>query len=286
MYERHFGLTTRPFSKTPDPAFFFDGAGHGEALARLELAVADRELCLFTGEIGAGKTTVSRALVDRLDDAHRVVLVVNPRLSAAQLIEFIAVRVGVERLPKGRVQRIDALTARLFALHEAGVTTVLLIDEAHLLPSKGVFEELRLLLNLQLDDAALIALLLIGQPELRARLGQRANAAFAERIGLAYHLRALEREETGAYVAHRLARAGREERLFTDDALDVVHASSGGIPRRIHTLCQGALLEAYGRGADVVDVTVVEDVVRDLSLHLGPAFFGARASVGARSGAT
>lgn len=285
MYERHFGLTARPFSKTPDPAFFFDGAGHGEALARLELAVADRELCLFTGEIGAGKTTVSRALVDRLDDSHRVVLVVNPRLSAAQLIEFIAVRVGVERLPQSRVKRFDALTARLFALHEAGLTTVLLIDEAHLLPNKGVFEELRLLLNLQLDDAALLALLLVGQPELRTRLGQRANAAFAERIGLAYHLRAFERAETGAYVAHRLERAGRAEQLFTEGALDIVHAASGGIPRRIHTLCQGALLEGYGRAVDAIDASVVEDVVRDLSLHLGPAFFAAESRSVARRGA-
>jgi general secretion pathway protein A len=272
VYETHFALNRRPFSKTPDPAFLYTGVVHGEALARLEMAVDEREICLFTGEIGAGKTTVSRALIDRLDVRHRIVLVVNPRLSAVQLLELVADRLGVKPLPRGKVKLLDALTARLFEIFQEGGLPLVIVDEAHLIPSKSVFEELRLLTNIQLDDAPLLSLILIGQPELRTRLGRVGYASFAQRIGVAYHLASLDRPETERYIAHRLQVAGRAVPLFSPAAIDVVYRASRGIPRRINTICQSALLMAYGNEVDVIGQEIVDDVIQDLTTHLGRAF--------------
>jgi type II secretory pathway predicted ATPase ExeA len=272
VYEAHFGLSRRPFSKTPDPAFLYAGALHGEALARLELAVDEREVCLFTGEIGAGKTTISRALIDRLSERHRVVLVVNPRLSASQLLELVAERLGVSPLPRGKVKLLDALTGRLFEIFQEGGQPLIIVDEAHLIPSKSVFEELRLLTNIQLDDVPLLSLILIGQPELRARLGRAGYASFAQRIGVAYHLGALDRDETERYITHRLHVAGRAAPLFSSNAVDAVYRASSGIPRRINTVCQSTLLAAYGDGRESIDADIVNDVVQDLLTHLGRAF--------------
>ena len=269
MYESFYGLRARPFGKTPDPAFLYEGTRHGEALARLEMAAADKDIALLTGDIGAGKTTLSRALVDRLTESYRVVLVVNPRLSAPQMLAFVAERLGVDPVPKAKTKLLDALCERLYALYEEGAVPLIIVDEAHLVTSKAVFEELRLLTNLQLDDAQLVGLLLIGQPELRKHLSRPSLASFAQRIGVAYHLGPLDADETVAYVGHRLAIAGREDPLFTPDALLALHDKSGGIPRRINTLCQGALIAGFTAGADSIDVAIVDDVHRDFSTHMG-----------------
>lgn len=272
MYEAFYGLTARPFSKTPDPAFLYEGRLHAEALARLEMAALDKDTALLTGEVGAGKTTLSRALIDRLDERFRVVLVMNPRLSAAQLLGLIAERLGVTPVPQRKAKLLDLLTERLFALYQEGAVPLVIVDEAQLIPSKQVFEELRLLTNLQLDDAPLLGLLLIGQPELRKKLSKPSLLSFAQRIGMAYHLGALDEEAVGHYIRHRLRVAGREAPLFTDDAVARVYAGSHGIPRSINTLCQSALLVGYGQDAPRVDGRMVDEVLADLATHLGPMF--------------
>jgi general secretion pathway protein A len=276
MYESFYGLNARPFGKTPDPAFLYEGARHGEALARLEMAAADKDIALLTGEIGAGKTTISRALVDRLEERFKVVLAMNPRLSAPQMLGFIAERLGVEPVPRQKARLIDALTGRLFELYEEGAIPLIIVDEAHLVTSKSVLEELRLLTNLQLDDEPLVGLLLIGQPELRDRLARPGLQSFTQRIGVAYHLMALDADETAAYVHHRLAVAGREERLFEPDALSSIHKKSAGVPRRINTLCQGALIAGFTAGADRIGAELVDDVWRDFATHMGPLWKEAR----------
>jgi general secretion pathway protein A len=286
MYEAFYGLRTRPFGKTPDPAFLFEGARHGEAMARLETAAADRDIALLVGEIGTGKTTLSRALVDRLGEETRVVLVINPRLSAPQMLAFIAERLGVEPLPKQKTRIIDAVTEKLFQIHEAGGATLVIVDEAHLIQSRQVFEELRLLTNLQLDDAPLLSLLLIGQPELKQKLAHPSLESFAQRIGMAYHLKPLDAEETTAYVVHRLQVAGREEPLFLPEALRAVYARSGGVPRRINTLCQSALLAGFGGGARRIDRAIIDDVWRDFEEHLGPLLSAAEPAAGAGKAGT
>lgn len=269
MYQAAYGLSRRPFAKTPDPEFLYESRLHAEALARLELAVEDKDLALLTGEIGAGKTTLSRALIDRLDERYRAVLVINPRVSPAQLLTLIAERLSVAKPPKQKQRLIDALTERLFALYEEGNIPLLIVDEAQMM-SKAVFEELRLLTNLQLDHAPLLGLLLIGQPELRTKLAQKTYKSFASRVGMAYHLGPLDASETARYVQHRLAVAGREQPLFDDEALARVYAGTQGIPRTINTVCQNALLVGYGRDASTIDASVIDEVLDDLATHLGP----------------
>lgn len=269
MYRAFYGLTLRPFSKTPDPAFLYQGRVHGEALARLEHGVEEREIVLLTGEIGCGKTTLSRALIDRLGDRCRIALVVYPRMSASQLMEQIASRLGVDPLPRRKGALIDALATQLYALDEAGQTPLVIIDEAQLISAKGVFDELRLLCNLQLDDRGLLSLVLIGQPELKKKLARPAYQAFAERIGLGFHLDRFDQGETARYLAHRVAVAGRRRPLFTDGAVALIHAASDGVPRRINNIAASCLLQGLGLERDPVDEAIVRDVVQDLAQYLG-----------------
>lgn len=265
MYETHFGLSAKPFGKTPDPRFLYRGRQHAEALARLLFAVEERELAVLTGEIGAGKTMLSRALVDEAGERCRFILVLNPRLTAAGLLKAVAEGIGVSQR---RGIGPEDLAERLAALDAEGRFPVVLVDEAQLL-SKAVIDELRLLTNLQLDDRNLLGVVLLGQPELRARLRKPAFEAFRQRVGASYHLGPLDREELGNYVAHRLKVAGRIEPLFTEGALEVVHAASAGVPRRVNNLCASALLEAFGRGATMIDAAIAENVVRDFESVLG-----------------
>ena len=267
MYEEFFGLERRPFSKTPDPAFLYRGRKHGEALARLQFACEERELMVLSGEIGAGKTTLTRALVDELDEAaFRIVLVINPRLTPLLLLQTLAERLGVLNPPRQRNRLLEAVQGRLFELDQEGVTPVLIIDEAQMLPGKAVFDELRLLTNFQLDDRNLIAVLLVGQPELNRRLTHPSYRALQQRVGIRYHLEALEEEEIGDYVDFRTRVAGRNTPLFTDEAVSALYRYSGGIPRVVNNIAGNALLIGFGRGEDPVGGSAIEDAARELQL--------------------
>src|SRR5260370_691611 len=174
MFEEFFGFTTKPFGKTPDPGFLYESPQHGEALARLEYAVEEKELSLLVGEIGSGKTTLSRALIDRIGEARPVILLINPRLTPAQLLRSIASGLGV--VPAHyRNDILDQIHAKLFELYEGQREPVLIIDEAQLIPSKQTFDEIRLLTNFQLDDQNLLSVLRIGQPEPETRLDRSAT---------------------------------------------------------------------------------------------------------------
>src|SRR5436190_9608309 len=195
MFEEHFGLTSKPFGKTPDPSFLYESNQHREALARLEYAVDEKELALLTGDIGSGKTTLSRALLDRIGDARPIVLLINPRLTPAQLLRAVARGLGIEPA-RFRNDLLDQIHTKLFELYEADREPVLMIDEAQLIPSKATFDEIRLLTNFQLDDQNLLSVVLIGQPELEKRLARSHYAPLRQRIGLRYHLGALSMEDT------------------------------------------------------------------------------------------
>jgi type II secretory pathway predicted ATPase ExeA len=278
MYESFYGLRTRPFGKTPDPAFLFHSRGHGEALARMVTAAEDRDLAVLSGEIGAGKTLLTRAVVDELARLHgeaaHVVLIVNPRLTPVELLSTLAERLGVEPLPRSKPKLIDAIVGALYRVHESGGFCLLIVDEAHLLPTRSVFEELRLLLNQTLDDQPLLAMLLVGQDELRQRLAKKDLRSFAQRIGAGFHLQALAEDEVGSYLAHRLAVAGRSEPLFTEGAVAALARASLGVPRRLNVLAQAALLVGYGGSAARIGEDIVRDVWSDLRAHLAGAFDG------------
>jgi len=268
MYRELYGLTRKPFSKTPDPEFLYPSRQHAEALARLSHALEEREVAVLTGEIGAGKTTLSRALVDAFADRCRFSFVVNPALPPAQLLGAVAQGFG---LAPGR-RKADAFAAvaeHVARLDAEGSFAVVVVDEAQLLPGRAAFDELRLLTNLAADDRALVGLVLVGQPELRDRLHDRGGEAFAQRVGIAYHVGALDVEETGRYLAHRLAVAGREAPLFDAAAVAAIHRHAGGVPRRINQLAATALLEGFAREAEEIGAEVVEAVAADLVTHMG-----------------
>jgi len=266
MYEEFYGLRGRCFSKTPDPAFLYHSRGHAEALARLQYAVEERDLVLLTGDVGCGKTTLSRALIDSLSESFKPILTINPRLSAAQFLRAVASKLGIEKPKHFKSDLIEQINTVLYEMHTQGVCPVVIIDEAQLIPSKDTFEEIRLLTNYQLDDANLLSLVLIGQTELRTRLKRPAYVALRQRIGMAFHLAPLTVEETSEYLKHRMAVAGGKSEVFEPEAVASVHKHSGGVPRIINTIATGALLSGFGGGMERIGREVIEDVVKDLDL--------------------
>ncbi len=263
MYEEFYSLTEKPFNKTPDPRFLYQSRKHAEALARIQHAVEEQDIVLLTGEIGSGKTTLSRAFIDSLDNSYHPALIINPRFSPAQLLHTVALRLGMDHTPRHRHELLEGINAKLFELYEASRRPVIIIDEAQLIPGKSTFEELRLLTNFQLDDRNLLAIVLIGQTELRERLNRKPYRALRQRIGMQYHLGALDRDDTESYVVHRLRVAGRMAPLFDAAALSLIYEHSGGIPRRINIIAGNALVEGFGRGVSTIGPEIIESVVND-----------------------
>ena len=264
MYKAFFGLQTRPFAKTPDPQFLYLSRGHREALARLLHAVEERDMILLTGGIGCGKTTLSRALIDELDQDYRVVLLTNPRLSPLEFLHALALRLGIEQPSSNKSDLLEQLGKQLYLLYQQQVHPVLIVDEAQLIPHKDVFDEIRLLTNYQLDDINLLSVVLMGQPELLKRLAHPVYEPLRQRIGIQFDLRPLCEDEIGAYLEYRLQSAGGRPDLFTASAVEALGKFSGGIPRRINQLASLALLEGFGRDMLQIDATVIRHVAEEL----------------------
>jgi len=266
MYKDFYGLHERPFSKTPDPRFLYLGRMHREALARLIYAVEERDLVLLTGEIGCGKTTLSRALMDELDDRYRIILIINPRLTPMEFLRALALRLGVEEPSRLKVDLLEQVGAALYRLYEDGVCPVLIVDEAQLVPHKETFDEIRLLTNFQLDDRNLLSVVLMGQPELRKRLAHRAYEPLRQRIGMQFDLKPLSPEETAEYIDCRVQIAGGPTGLFSSEAVRRIHEYSGGIPRKINHAAALALLEGFGREASRIDDSILLAIMSELEL--------------------
>jgi len=263
MYEAHYGLKEKPFRKTPDPRYLFLNEVYEEALEQLLYAVEEMELALLTGEVGSGKTLLTRALVDRVGDKFEIAMILNPRLSPRQFLHTVAGELGIEAPRFHANDLLAQIHDRLLELDEAGRAALLIVDEAHLIPGKATFEEIRLLTNFQLDDRNLIAVVLVGQPELRERLRHRAYRALTQRIGAQFHLVPLTEEDTLSYLRHRLGIAGAPPSLIRDDAARLLHRASRGLPRVLNQLATDALIEGMARERTTVDLEVVEAVVRD-----------------------
>ena len=266
MFEEYFGFTTKPFGKTPDPAFLYESAQHKEALARLEYAVEEKELALLTGDVGSGKTTLSRALIDRVGEARPIILLINPRVTPTQLIHSIAAALGCA-MSRIRNNLLEQIQSKLVELYEANREPVLIIDEAQLIPGKSTFDEIRLLTNFQLDDQNLLSVILIGQPELHTRLQRSAYAPLRQRIGMRYALKPLPLDDTMAYIDHRIRVAGGSHNPFSREAMEEIHLLSGGVPRLINALATTALLDAFGEDAEMIDVARVDSAAREHELE-------------------
>lgn len=270
MYRAYYGFRERPFSKTPDPRFLYLSRGHREALARLEYVVEERETALLTGEIGCGKTTLSRALMDAVGDDYRFCFIFNPRLSPLEFLRQIARELKVKTPSTRKDELLGQIHHALYQLSREGKSAVLVIDEAQLIPDREMFDELRLLTNFQLDDQNLMSMILMGQPELREILSHPSLEAFRQRISLHHHLTPLTLPEVQEYLDTRLVVAGGSPGLFTPDAVARIHQLSGGIPRRINQIATNALLVGFGMDATVIEAGILEEMERELDVMSTP----------------
>jgi general secretion pathway protein A len=257
MYEEYWGLTAAPFQNVPDPDFFFPSAQHREGLARLMYAVThNKGSALLVGDVGCGKTTLSREFIVELSpDKYDVGLVTNPSLPSKDFLEEIDIQLGVVPANGSKVGLLRALNERLLENLRGGKDTVLIVDEAHCIRDPDVFEELRMLLNFQLNDRFLLTLILMAQPEIKDVIGRIVQ--LNQRIAIRHHLKPMDQAETARYVGFRLQQAGADRPIFSEEALRHVWQHAQGVPRVINTLCDLCLLEGYANGAKSIEVPVV-----------------------------
>ena len=272
MYQSHFGLSSLPFTITPDTGFFHNAGTHQEALNVLLVALRTGEgFIKVTGEVGTGKTLMCRQLLNSLDADFVTAYIPNPFLNPTALRMALAEELGIEFARNiGQHRLLKLITERLVELNVAGKRVVLLLDEAQAMPDDSL-EALRLLTNLETEHDKLMQVVLFGQPELDRRLGRPHLRQLRQRILFSHQLQPLGLAGLRAYLDHRLRVAGhRGDRLFTKRALRRLHRASRGIPRLVNVLCHKALLVAYGRGDRVIDHRHMQRAIADTE-DAGPA---------------
>ncbi|MBI3622325.1 MAG: AAA family ATPase [Nitrospirae bacterium] len=247
----------------PDPRFYFPSSQHEEGLHRLLYAVTQRKgAAMLTGEVGCGKTLLSREFLGHLrDDRFNVALITNPDFPAQQFLHEVLYQFGIDTTGSRKVSMLHRFNEHLLNNDERQIQSVLVVDEAQAISDEQVLEELRLLLNFQRNDRFLLTLVLLGQPELREKLW--AIPQFAQRIGIQYHLMPLEPAEVDRYVKFRIQAAGRSEELFDPEAVQVISECSKGIPRVINNLCDLCLLSGCLAKASRIDADLVRMVARN-----------------------
>jgi putative secretion ATPase (PEP-CTERM system associated) len=270
MYETFYGLTGKPFQLNPDPAFLFASKGHSSAFAYLKYGVYQGEgFMVITGEIGAGKTTLVRALLEELDPRRVVAAqLVSTMLDSDNLLRAVATAFGLAVRGEDKAHLLAGLEAFLTALVTQNKRALLIVDEAQNLTPQAM-EELRMLSNFQLGDRALLQSFLVGQPELRDLMRAPTMQQLRQRIIASYHLGPMDKAETRDYIEHRLQRVGwKGDPSFDDDAFARVYEASGGIPRRINQLCNRLLLAGYLGEKHALGPEDVDEVVREISSEL------------------
>ncbi|MFH2144446.1 MAG: AAA family ATPase [Candidatus Omnitrophota bacterium] len=269
MYESYWGVSEKPFENTSDPRFLFNSQKHEEGLSRLLYVVSESKGAgLLTGIFGCGKTLLGRTLFKELDhDLYRTAYIDNPYLSYTELLMHIAHFLGARDLPQKKQDvLVNVVLERLREVLENnmrdGKKTVVVVDEAHVITDRQVWEELRLLLNFQMENKFLLTLLILGQPELKEILD--SNKQFSQRIAVKFHLTPLSKQETEDYIQHRLEVAGRQEPVFSPKSFDLIYRKSGGIPRRINHICDLAMFAAFGSNLSIINENVVNEVSSDV----------------------
>jgi general secretion pathway protein A len=276
MYEEYYGFTEKPFSLTPDPKYLYKSESHANAFELLQYAVRRREgFVVITGDIGTGKTTLCRALLEEIDRNTFTALVLNPFLSEEDLLKLILQDFGVvsrDDVKRGRLanvskqELIETIYDFLLGLLPLRASAVLIIDEAQNLPMP-VLEQLRILSNLETDKEKLLQIVLVGQLNLQPLLKAPQMRQLDQRVSIRYQLRPLSRDEVAAYVSHRLMIAGGSASIaFQPKALDLVHRRASGIPRLVNLLCDRALLAAYSARTNRVSAEMVQKAAESLEL--------------------
>jgi general secretion pathway protein A len=264
MYREFYGFQEKPFNIVPDPAFLYLSDKHRLALSYLEYGLMDGVgFILLSGEIGTGKTTLIKQLLTQLETDMEVAVIFNTNVSAEQLLELILNEFELKPEARGKASYLDTLNQFLIGKHGSGHRVLLIVDEAQNL-SQEALEEIRMLSNLQTDKDPLLQILTVGQPGFRTRLQHPSLAQLSQRIVVSYHLAPLSLEETRGYVSHRLKVAGgKDDQLFTPEAVERIFHHSGGIPRNINVLCDAALVYGYADELTSLDAQVIEHVVKD-----------------------
>ncbi len=265
MYLEHWGLKEFPFENVPNPRFFYLSQNHEEALSRLIYTIKMKKGgAMLSGDIGCGKTTMTKVCIQELSsDRYNISLIVNPKLEPLEFLQEVVYQLGIQDVPDTKVKCLRALNDRMTQNIRSNRETLLIVDEAQLL-NHATLEEIRLLLNAQLNDRFLITIALFGQPELRERI--RTVQQIDQRIPIKYHLDPFDLEDTARYIVFRLNRAGREKNAFTQPAIEEIYKTSKGVPRKINNLCDLSLLIGYTKNQETVDVDVVETIIRDGAL--------------------
>ncbi|HVP68954.1 MAG TPA: AAA family ATPase [Anaeromyxobacteraceae bacterium] len=271
-YLEFYGLSQEPFSNAPVSRFYYDSAQHSQALLRLTRAVSGmRGLALLVGDVGAGKTTLARRLLDSLpekDYEAALLVIIHSGITANWLLRRIALQLGIDAPAEEKLGILSQLYERLLEIHAQGRKAVVLIDEAQMLATREIMEEFRGLLNLEVPGEKLLSFVFFGLPEIEENL--KLDPPLAQRVAVRCRLDPLGEEATEAYLRHRLALAGGQRVPFTPGAIREVHRFSRGTPRLINTICDNALFEGFVSGAHDVDGFLVERVARDLGLEPAP----------------
>jgi type II secretory pathway predicted ATPase ExeA len=258
MYKDYWNLLEYPFENLPNPGYLYRSPIHEEALTRLIYAIENRKgAAMLSGEIGCGKTTISRLLVQRLVKRdYQLALIENPCLPPDDFFREILFQFGLDRSVRSKREMIHTLNDHLYKNLQEGKNSVIIVDEAQLINDDQTFEELRLLLNFQMNDRFLLTLILIGQPELREKIGN--ISPLDQRIAIRYHLKPLDVKEMVKFIFFRLKKAGARRNMFTNDALRRIYKYSCGIPRKINNICDLSLLIGCGESVRFINPSIVE----------------------------
>jgi len=269
-YEQHFGLREQPFAITPDPRYFYESEQHMGALIRIQHAIdSGKGLTVVIGDMGLGKTFLSRKMLDKMQSEEgkyevALLIIIHHEITAGWLLKRIGVQLGIENPAEDKSVLISQICRQLIHIDEQGKRAVILIDEAHMLQTQDIYEELRGLLNIEGVSNKLLNIVLFGPPELEKYM--QLDPPLVSRIGIKVTLRPLDINATVGYIGHRVKVAGATREIFTPEACRLTFEYSKGIPRIINVCCDNALLEAFIQKKDIVEPAIIDQIAGDLGL--------------------